>query len=160
MARKSGIAGLSNLRRVLRRLPADVTSELRETIEFGANMILRDARARLAQRSKRTSRALVVKMGRDRLSAKVGIIGARAKKQAYMARWIEFGTKPHSLKKGSRSGGKGRSAQRLASQKGGWHPGVPPHPFLFPAYEANKQKLIRLIGASVDRTLRRGAGKA
>lgn len=160
MARKSGITGLSNLRRVLRRLPIEVTSELRETIEFGANMILRDARARLAQRSKRTSRALAVKMSRDRLSARIGIIGARAKKLAYMARWIEFGVKPHSLKKGSRTGGKGRSALRLASQKGGWHPGVPAAPYLFPAYEANKQKLIRLVGASIDRTLRRGAGKS
>lgn len=158
MAKKSGVQGLSNLRKVLRRLPAEATSEMRETIEHVANGILRDARGR-ASKYRRVSENLSVQMSRDRLSARIGIIGKRAAKRAFMARWLHFGTKPHSLKTGSRSGGKGRSAERLAGQKGGWHPGIPANPYLFNAYEARKKPAIALIRSAIDRTLKRAAGK-
>lgn len=158
-AKKSGVQGLSNLRKVLRRLAPEVTSELRETIEHAAHGILREARGNASQ-WRRVSENLSVKMSRDRLSARIGVIGVRAKKRAYMAKWLHYGTQPHSLKKGSRLGGHGRSKERLASQSGGWHPGVPANPYLFNAFESRKAASIAMIRAAIDRTLKRGAGKA
>jgi len=159
MARKSGIVGLPNLRRVLRRLPKEATEDVRVAIDYASDKLVRDARARVAARSRRISSALRKVLSGDRFTARIGIIGVRAKKLAYFARWTEFGTAPHSLKKGSRRGGRGRSASTLASQAGGWHPGVAPHPFLIPAYEANKRFFLASISSAVDRSLRRGAGK-
>ena len=161
MARKSGLSGMSNLRRVLRRLPKEATGDVRIAIEHGANLILRDARGRVAGVSKRVSSNLSVKLSTDKFTARVGLQGKRAKKRAFMGKWIEYGTAPHSLKSGSRlAQEKRRRSAAAGTGRGGWHPGTPARPFMIPAYESNKQKLIAMIRAAVDRSLRRGAGKA
>lgn len=165
MAKKSGVQGLSNLRKVLRRLPAEATSEMRETIEHVANGILRDARSR-SSKWRRVSENLSVQMSRDRLSARIGIIGKRAAKRAYMARWLHFGTQPHSLEKGLRLGGHGRGGKQGRGRALGaiasrtkLHPGIPANPYLFNAYEGRKKSAIALIRSAIDRTLKRAAGK-
>lgn len=61
-------------------------------------------------------------------------------KTAYYARWIEFGTSPHSLVKGSGTkSGKGRS------EYGARHPGTVAQPFFFPSWRALRKTIRRRI---------------
>lgn len=55
---------------------------------------------------------------------------------AFYARWVEFGTAPHTMSNGTQ------------------HPGNKPQPFLFPAYRLLKRKLVRRFGSSIGKAVR------
>ena len=157
---KTGLYGMSHLMRVLRRIPEDTKDDLRENIRFAADRILREARRRVTPMSKNTASALRVVITRKGMTARVGIIGQRARKKAFVYRWLEFGTAPHSLKAGARLANKKYSKKaKTGTGNNGLHPGQNATPFLFPAYHATKNANIKMIRASIDRTLRRAAKK-
>ncbi|MBD3785635.1 MAG: HK97 gp10 family phage protein [Sphingomonadales bacterium] len=65
---------------------------------------------------------------------------------AYYARFVEFGTSPHSV---SERADLSASAKSGSEQDGIMHPGSAAHPFFWPAYRALKAKIRRRITAAV-----------
>lgn len=60
-------------------------------------------------------------------------------KDAFYARFIEFGTRPHSLQTNA-------SVDRdLRQSEGAWHPGAPARPFFFSTWKRQRTAFKRLI---------------
>lgn len=69
-------------------------------------------------------------------------------KEAFYARFIEFGTRPHSLQTNA-------SVDReLRQDEGEWHPGARARPFFFPAWRYKKAEFRRLIQKRVREAIR------
>ena len=156
---RSRIKGASSLRRKLRKFPDAIEKDIKPSMQDIGEAVRADAISNAD--STRIKQAMAdpgaVKVSRDGLGVRIGFRLVRQWKLAFFAWWVERGTQPHSLKKGSRLGGHGRSAERLARQSGGMHPGTDPDPFLGPAYDQNKQWAIRKVRDAVRRTVRRVA---
>lgn len=80
----------------------------------------------------------------------VGVVRVRAK--IFWDRWVEFGTQPHRLGKGSKTRGKKESwiyrgvrHVRGERQRGGQHPGAPAQPYLGPSFQGNSERALELI---------------
>ena len=156
---KSRIDGGARLRRFLREFPNDVREPIRQALTEVSNAMLQSAKSRVSVDTGTLRDALTAKVDSQGLRAEVGIRGKRAQRKAFHGVFVEFGTRPHSLKKGSRSK-KGRSAERLANQSGGMHPGMPARPFLHPAFEENKKDGLAKVRAAVQEAIRRAAEKS
>lgn len=127
--RSAGLRGVNNLRKLLRRLPDEVSADVRKEIEESAQLIEYDAKVLVHKDRGDLAASISYKLGRDGLSAQIGF-SSRWKRLWRAAGWRaffeEFGT----------------SHQRA-------------HPFLFPAWERNKADITRRISASIKRTLNR-----
>lgn len=69
-------------------------------------------------------------------------------KDAFYARFVEFGTQPHSL---------ARNASVLRGhrqEQGSGHPGTPAQPFFFPAWKAKRAEFRKLIHNRVRTAIR------
>lgn len=128
---RAGVKGLPRLRRLLRRLPDDTKGELRETMQFVAGIILREMLRRVPRDKGVGAGELRILMSRDGLSAKVGIIGARSWKKAFHLIFAEYGTTT-----------------------------TPARPFMWPAAEATRSKVVPLVRAAVDRALEKAAKRS
>lgn len=70
-------------------------------------------------------------------------------KEAFYARWVEFGTQPHSV-----SSGADISVKKSGGNQGGvQHPGAAPHPFFFPAYQAFKARIRARIARKIKKAV-------
>lgn len=135
---------LSKTRKLLRRLPDDLVQPIREALKEGAAAILADAKAGAPRsgEAKAAADALRLTLGRDGLSAKVGILGKRAAKQGFYLKFHETGTK------GNKEGfGKGIAL-----------PPIPARPFLGPAFDAHRSEINRKVQAGITRAVNRAAG--
>ncbi|MBB3972779.1 HK97 gp10 family phage protein [Hansschlegelia beijingensis] len=70
---------------------------------------------------------------------------------AFYARWVEFGTAPHSLAKGA-----DRTRNKL-QDVGGWHPGARPRPFFFTPYRTLKKRVVSRISRGIRKAARKVA---
>ena len=69
-------------------------------------------------------------------------------RDAFYARFIEFGTRPHSLQTNA-------SVDReLRQDEGAWHPGSPARPFFYPTWKRQRQAFKRRIQANVRAAIR------
>jgi hypothetical protein len=68
------------------------------------------------------------------------------------ARWVEFGTAPHSVAKG---GGTAAGKALFAAGGGKPHPGAKAHPYFYPAYRAKKAGIIRRMRREIKAELKR-----
>lgn len=138
---------LDKTRKLLRRLPADLTDPIKKVIREGAAAILADAKA-AAPRSSRGGRhaadALSMRVARDGFRAEVGIIGKRARRRAFYLAFHEFGTA--GVKDGF---GKGIAL-----------PPIPARPFLMPAFDAHGPEIRAKAEAAITRALNQAAGVA
>jgi HK97 gp10 family phage protein len=73
--------------------------------------------------------------------------------KAFYARWVEFGTQPHALGKGSDIS---RGARK---QSGAIHPGSRSQPFFFPSYRAHKKTVKRKINKAIRDAVKEVAAK-
>lgn len=124
---------------------------LEQICHAGAAVVLADAQARAPGHEaenldKRTTARRVTKV-----EVSVGPV-----REKHLARWVEFGTKPHTIEPKSRKRGKKRA---LAIP--GWgvyrrvrHPGSRKQPFLRPAYEAQKGRAQDVMSHETKRVLR------
>ncbi len=154
------IQGVRSLARKLRDMPGPVRDNTRQAIENAA----RDITA--------TMQSLVPKGRTRRLLGSIGWTWGKIPRstfaiatakdisgntltifagnpEAFYARWVEFGTRPHSLSKGSRLGKK--------QGKGQQHAGNPAQPFFFPAYRAHKKDAKRQINAAIRKAIKQVA---
>ena len=68
----------------------------------------------------------------------------------YYAHFVEYGTRPHAVGKGSILEVFARSKAKK-KQTGGTHPGTAPQPFMRPAFETKKLEAVRVIAETVRR---------
>ena len=134
MARRSGLAGVSRLRRTLKRMPPEFTDAARKSVSEAAELIkfqqLRDVPVETGD----LAQSIEIRLGSDKLSAEIGP-GARTKKAQRLAGWrakfTEFGTEPSRKRKG----------------------GTPAKPFVVPSLEKHRGEVIQMIDDGVDRAL-------
>ena len=161
-ARQHNKREAARVRRFLQRAPGDIADGVKDALLESAETVRADA-IKLAD-SVRVKQALAdpraIGVTSNGFRVEFGIRTKPQKKFAWFAHFLEWGTRPHSLKKGSRRGGHGRGADRLAGQSGGWHPGSPAKPFMTPAAEmnraANRRTVKATFKAAVRKALRHG----
>jgi len=152
MARqRSRVKGAAKLQRVLRQLPDEVTGEVKEAVAESAFAVFADAYRAMPKPGAghpyadgTLMRKFQVKFSKGGLAARIGSWG---KGRAAHIHLVEFGAAPHDI----------------PMPDGGMihHPGAPAQPFLFPAYEANRNGAIKRVRVAVNRALGRvvAAGK-
>ncbi len=132
--RRSGFSGVTKLRRTLRRMPEEINEPVKHAMKEAAERIGEEARANVPVRTGALRDALLVKIGRDGLSARIGYHPTapgfkRAwKKVGWRARFVEFGTVK-----------------------------TPAVFFLTNAWEANRRDLVKNVGKAVSRAVRRAS---
>ncbi|WP_296988196.1 HK97-gp10 family putative phage morphogenesis protein [Thalassospira sp. UBA1131] len=127
--RGSGLRGVNNFRRLLRRLPDEVSQEVRDEVREAAELIEYDAKRLVHKDSGDLAASISHKLGRDKMSAQIGFSSKwkRLWRQAgWRAAFEELGT----------------SRQRA-------------HPFLFPAWEMNRADITKRIAKAINNTLDR-----
>lgn len=143
------LTGMDALLRELHELPAKLERKaFTNATRAGAKVVVDEAKQSDAfkDRGKKYGR-YAHRVGNLRKSIKVykargkkgevtfyaGVIGGKKKDDAYYARWVERG---HAI------GKKGRKGKGSVGQ-------VPAHPFLRPAFDNNRQKILDAISARV-----------
>lgn len=142
------IRGLSELQAMLRTLPAKVERNiLRAALRQGANVIKDEAKANVPQATGVLRRGIKVST-----STKGGKVTASIKtkgKHGYIARWLEYGTRPHVIE--------GRDGGNLAFEGGAYrsvnHPGIRPTPFMRPAMDSKAGEAVVAVGEAIKNRL-------
>lgn len=125
-------------------------------------------------------------LGVHEVAASVGLRGGGKKGRVHIARFLEFGVGPHEITSRdsdafkslsadaqatarlhvfttARSrGASGKKALRLARgafRERVMHPGIPPKPFLRPAYDAKRQEAINAMATALRRGIERAIAK-
>ncbi len=83
---------------------------------------------------------------------RIAIYAGAGLKYPAIARWVEFGTAPHSVSKG---GGTKSGQAALAAGTGTPHPGAAAHPYFYPAYRAKKRSIIKRIRREIRAELKK-----
>lgn len=146
-----GLKGQNRLRKILGRMPETASAEVKTLVAEMAQEVLNDARlyaGRGSMASKRYAAALGRRRSRSGFTADVGLLTKTAKKKAWFAHFIEFGT---------RAGVRVWRGKRKGSMK---HPGTPRRPVLKPAFEIERVRYLPRFSAAIDDALRRTAAGA
>ena len=146
------LLGLDRLKRKLKRFPAAVEQEIRTAMETGANEIVALAKSLAPvddgdlQRSigwtwgDAPEGAMVLGKVKSSRSGNLVITVYAGGGDAFYARFIEFGTAPHT--------NQGRFA-------GSAHPGTAAQPFFYPAYRALRRRARSRVTRSVNKAAKR-----
>lgn len=113
----------------MRRLPDEVSQEVRDEIKEGAELIEYDYQVMVHKDSGDLAASITHKLGRDKMSAQIGFSSKwkRLWRQAgWRAHFEEFGTSKQNA-----------------------------HPALFPAWEKNRVDITKRIGRAINNTLNR-----
>ena len=124
------VTGLSDLARFLDELPIKLQKNvMRGALRAGMKPVLEDAKAGAAYSSGLLRDGL--KIGTKSRGGTVTATVTAKGEHGYVARWVEYGTKPHTI-----------AAKDHAMFFGGHfvqsvqHPGTKPHPFMRPALDS------------------------
>jgi HK97 gp10 family phage protein len=147
------VEGLEQVVRELRRRGADVQAALEQICHAGAEPILDNAQARAPQRIAETLEKQTTTKGATKVVVTIGPTKAK-----HIARFTEFGTKPHRIV-ARKAGGRKRGSKALAVPGFGvfrsvQHPGAQKRPFMRPAYNANRATAQEEMRAGIKRALR------
>lgn len=160
MARRSRIKGDFKLRRVLREIAKLDQSDLPRAMAQAADLVLATQQADIPRDTGDAAAALQVRISKNGLDARVGIIGKKANREFFYLRFIEYGTKGYTG--GKRAGNRNR---RNTNKSDGEHwfgknpdiPARPAHPWLRPSIQTNRDDIRVIIRGAIDSTLRRAA---
>lgn len=164
------IIGLERLRRKLNRLPTEVRAQMRSDVGKGAEEIVALQKSLVPEADGDLKKSIGWTFGEAPSTSATGAFRAKRSTfvgsdtdiratvyagddEAYYARWVEFGTAPHSLAKGadiSRDKSQGGSRQ---------HPGTPAQPFFYPAYRALKRRVVSRISRGISKAARKVAAR-
>ncbi|WP_085908282.1 hypothetical protein [Kiloniella majae] len=153
----------ARFRRLLQRAPEEITKEVKGEMLEAAYAVQFSAIKYAPYPELKRALADKQAIGIQSNGFKV-VMGFRTKSQLkrndvdYEPAWVEYGTKPHSLKrrdntisvKKRKGSGTGR---RVGS--GGFHPGTPASPFMTPAAEINRKENRRRVGDAVNKAVKR-----
>lgn len=122
------VKGLSDLNRFLQELPVKLEKNvLRGALRAGAKTILPVAQGNIHPVSGELAASL-----KTRSNARGGLVTASVYTRVFYAKFVEYGTKPHTITAKNR---KGLTVGGLFFQSVD-HPGAKPRPFLRPALDA------------------------
>lgn len=140
------------------------TNVCRRGLVAGAGVIRDDARPRIPKRTGNLKKNLIAESrgifkdgsGKPVEHRAVVIVRRKFKGKGYpprtYAHFVEYGTAPHSLGKGSiRKVFKG--SKKTVRQVGKLHPGAKAKPFLRPAFDAKKFEAVRVIERKIREEL-------
>lgn len=152
MAARSKVKGAAKLQRVLRKLPDEVTGDVKDAVAESAFALFADAFQAMPKPGAghpyadgTLMKRFQVKFTKGGLAARVGSWG---KGRAAHIHLVEFGAAPHKIPMPD-----GTVIE---------HPGAPAQPFLLPAYQKNRDAAIGRVRVAVNTALARviAAGKA
>ncbi|MDW9781814.1 HK97-gp10 family putative phage morphogenesis protein [Sinorhizobium meliloti] len=150
------LRGLMELQRKLRALPGKARQRIREAMANGAGEIVDMAKA-------------LVPVDKGDLKDSIGWTWGRAPKgsitigtvketggdltitiyagsdEAFYARWVEFGTKPHSVAQGA------DLSRNKRQDEPDYHPGMSAQPFFYVSYRANRKRVKSRITRAINR---------
>lgn len=167
---RSKVYGVPKLRRTLRRLPDEITKDVKLQVRWGAAQILSQVKAGAPHPSIRE--ALTVKTARDWLTATVGLHGKRANRKGFLVRIFEFGAKAHKIvprgegkraKRRRAGGAKVAGARVLVTKEGRFlgksvnHPGMRARPFFFATAKRLRPDVIARIKAAIGRAIEKAS---
>lgn len=158
------VRGANNVDRKFRALPEMLLEEVRRELEVAARSMVAQMRAIVPKRSgalaasigytfgtKVPSGAIKIGSVRSSKAARIAVTIYAGNEAAFYARFVEFGTAPHSLATNA------STKRGLRQDQGGQHPGATAQPFFFPTYRANRDKVRNQIRAAARRAARRAS---
>lgn len=184
MARRSRIKGDFKLRGVLRRIAAIDKSDLPKAMAEAADLVLATQQNLIARDTGDGANALQVKVSKNGLDARIGIIGKADNREFFYLKFIEYGTKGYSgtlyrrqdadaiggghtvNRDRSKLSGRNRLGRRETENKSdgthffGYYPDIPArpaHPWLRPSWDLNRDDILVIIRAAISSTLARAA---
>jgi HK97 gp10 family phage protein len=176
MAWKVNIKGLEQLKKKVAALPAATRNEIADAMAKGAGEMVDFAQSLAPHKTLQDSigwswgdlpkgKRSLGTFGRGGFTKSSGGSAAKGSgtkddllitvyagdDEAFYARWVEFGTKPHSLAKGA-------ILKRGKKQTTGiQHPGTAATPFFFPAYRALRKRINQRIRRAINKAAKRVA---
>ena len=146
------VRGAKEVATALREAPNAVRRELAAVVAEIADLILRDMVGLVRKDTGGLAQALDKVFSESGLSARIGLVTAKAAADFFYARFLELGTK----------GGEVRYRRR--GQGARWHtmqvPARPATPFMQPSLDMNRDDLERLVWEAIREGLRQSAGGA
>jgi len=140
------LEGLDQVIREIERRRLDARRSIRQMLAPGADIIKDAVKQRGRGRFQtQITRRITLSMAKLEAAAEIGPV----KKQAYIARFLEFGTQPHPIR--ARKGGRLWIGGRFV--KSVKHPGSRPYPFMQPAYEASEAPARAAIAEAAKKLL-------
>jgi hypothetical protein len=133
MARKSSVQQ-RRLSRLLRRVEPEIVEPIKEVVAEAAQELLLAAESEIPVDSGVARNQMTAKASRSGLTAEVGFLTKTARKLAFYAAFVHFGTK-------------GAPKKNI--------PPMPANPFLFGPAERLRAGFIKRIDATVDKALER-----
>ena len=171
MARYRNITGIERVQKTLANYPVQAREHLISALNQGAEEVHRDAIALAPGRGSRYGTgelkgAIEVKQSLAGFSATgavgnfatqgdrgpeagleryIGVFPDRRGAPGWYAAFVEFGTSPRVQgQRYTQRSGRARTAK-------GTHPGTRPQPFMFPAWRANKQKILARLKRAITK---------
>lgn len=159
MALKATFGGRNRVRRVLARIPEEFRAEIGRSIERTARRIVDDARARAPEDTGTLKNSIDYRVAKNGLTATLGIRRKKARRDAFYAHMVEFGTRGHAVKvKNARILRDGKTGKVFGAAV--QIPAIAARPFLTPAFEAARPEGVADIKAAVRAALTRAAKAA
>lgn len=159
-ARRSSIKGDFKLRGLLRRIAKLDQSDLPKAMQEAANVVLATQKQLIPKDTGEGEFALQVKVSKNGLDARAGIIGKAANRDLFYLRFIEYGTKGTNGQRRRGYGKRRKSNKSNGKSFFGYYPDIPARPaqpWLRPSYYTNRSEIMRIIRGAIDSTLRRAA---
>lgn len=174
---KSGLRGVSEFRRFLRRLPLDMRKEIGEVLMAGADDIEADMKALIPRDTGVTASYIEKRLSADKLAVRVGFLeqgDGKPNAGGYVARFIEYGTKGYEkettlLRRGYRTEEAGdrkygmvwehvfyRDGRLRTSKTSTRIPPQPPRPFIAPALDLNEESIKANVREVIQRLIGSG----
>lgn len=145
MADNRNITGGRELDDALRTLPVRIERNiLRSALRQGANQFRDEVRTNIPVASGKLRRS--VRVSTQSRGSSVFAYVRIGNKDTFYARFLEFGTQPHGVRKGA-------SVRHGRYQEGMLNPGLQPRPFARPAFDAKAGQALAAIMAQIRRRL-------
>ncbi len=161
------IGGFDRLERALIQLPIrNSKNVLRRSIRAGIKVVLDQAKLNVPVESGLLRKSLGIRFKRGRPGQVFVQMGPRKnrdkKKDPWYAHLVEFGTRPHSLRKRDKLANFRTGRRSRQTQGSKMHPGARSKPFLRPAFDTKAQDAIDKfrdeVFRNIDVEIRRLAG--
>lgn len=134
MSETVNVKGLAEIGKLLDQLPERLArGALRGGLRAGGGVIRTEARANINSDSGETARSIKIST-----RSRGHIVSAKVEAKSYKARWLEYGTRPHTIK--ARDGGAMAFAGGFYKEVE--HPGARPHPFMRPALDTQARAAV------------------
>jgi HK97 gp10 family phage protein len=151
---KSGFVS-TRARIKLRRILTETDSGIKPAMQDIANNIHKEMVRRAPKDTGKLVNNISAYVAKNGLRAEIGFRGKKAKRDAFYARMIEFGTKSHIVN--TKSGTKVLSGNGTTYGTRANHPGTPARPFMWPTWAQEKPRTINTIRRVVNDAIKKAS---